>query len=72
MAIFALTERICVRGKGRINSEEFLHGLKSGRIFAYRRTGVCHPATLIRDFKWTRISPMFVILGAGLVEALLN
>ena len=32
MAIVALTERICVKEKGWINDEEFMHGLAFGQI----------------------------------------
>jgi chromate transporter len=41
MAIVALTERVCVREKGWIASEEFLHGLAFGQILGPFSLNVC-------------------------------
>lgn len=41
MAIVALTERICVREKEWITSEEFLHGLAFGQILGPFSLNVC-------------------------------
>ena len=41
MAIVALTERICVREKRWISSEEFLHGLAFGQILGPFSLNVC-------------------------------
>jgi chromate transporter len=41
MAIVALVERICVREKGWITSEEFLHGLAFGQILGPFSLNVC-------------------------------
>jgi len=41
MAIVALTERVCVREKGWITSEEFLHGLAFGQLLGPFSLNVC-------------------------------
>ena len=41
MAIVALVERICVKEKGWITSEEFLHGLAFGQILGPFSLNVC-------------------------------
>lgn len=41
MAIVALTERVCVREKGWITSEEFMHGLAFGQILGPFSLNVC-------------------------------
>lgn len=41
MAIVALTERVCVREKGWISSEEFLHGLAFGQLLGPFSLNVC-------------------------------
>lgn len=41
MAIVALVERICVREKGWITSEEFLHGLAFGQVLGPFSLNVC-------------------------------
>lgn len=41
MAIVALVERICVKQKGWISSEEFLHGLAFGQILGPFSLNVC-------------------------------
>jgi chromate transporter len=41
MAIVALVERVCVREKGWISSEEFLHGLAFGQILGPFSLNVC-------------------------------
>ena len=41
MAIVALTERICVRDKGWVTHEEFLHGLAFGQILGPFSLNVC-------------------------------
>ena len=41
MAIVALTERVCVREKRWISSEEFLHGLAFGQILGPFSLNVC-------------------------------
>lgn len=41
MAIVALTERICVREKGWVTHEEFLHGLAFGQILGPFSLNVC-------------------------------
>jgi len=41
MAIVALTERVCVRKKGWITSEAFLHGLAFGKLLGPFSLNVC-------------------------------
>jgi len=41
MAIVALVERVCVREKGWISSEEFLHGLAFGQVLGPFSLNVC-------------------------------
>jgi chromate transporter len=41
MAIVALVERICVREKGWLSSEEFMHGLAFGQILGPFSLNVC-------------------------------
>jgi chromate transporter len=41
MAIVALTERVCVREKGWITSEEFLHGVAFGQLLGPFSLNVC-------------------------------
>ena len=73
MAIVALVERICVKEKGWITSEEFLHGLAFGQILGPFSLNVCtFTGQHLRGIRGGIIAATGFILPSFLLMSLLS
>lgn len=73
MAIVALVERTCVREKGWITSEEFLHGLAFGQILGPFSLNVCtFTGHHLRGIRGGIIAAIGFILPSFLLVSLLS
>lgn len=73
MAIVALVERICVKEKGWITSEEFLHGLAFGQILGPFSLNVCtFTGHHLRGIRGGIIAAIGFILPSFLLVSLLS
>jgi chromate transporter len=73
MAIVALVERICVKEKGWITSEEFLHGLAFGQILGPFSLNVCtFTGHHLRGIRGGIIAAIGFILPSFLLMSLLS
>ena len=73
MAIVALVERVCVKEKGWITSEEFLHGLAFGQILGPFSLNVCtFTGHHLRGIRGGIIAAIGFILPSFLLMSLLS
>lgn len=73
MAIVALVERICVKEKGWLSSEEFLHGLAFGQILGPFSLNVCtFIGNHLRGIRGGIIAAVAFILPSFLLVSLLS
>lgn len=73
MAIVAMVERICVREKGWISAEEFMHGLAFGQILGPFSLNVCtFTGQHLRGIRGGIIAAVGFILPSFLLVSLLS
>jgi chromate transporter len=73
MAIVAMVERVCVREKGWISAEEFLHGLAFGQILGPFSLNVCtFTGYYLRGIRGGIIAATAFILPSFLLISLLS
>lgn len=73
MAIVALVERICIKEKGWISSEEFLHGLAFGQILGPFSLNVCtFTGHHLRGIRGGIVAAVGFILPSFLLVSLLS
>jgi chromate transporter len=73
MAIVAMVERVCVREKGWISAEEFMHGLAFGQILGPFSLNVCtFTGHHLRGIRGGLIAAVAFILPSFLLMSLLS